>query len=165
LDKIGSHPLLEVVGTVKSLLNEDLKSPIYKGPGRKYSVPSSEEEEDEPRKVTVDGLTAAIAYLHSRSVDVLFGFGIDGDAGLDPDMMTLQFSQGGTGLPSKVLNRLALWNKSNKKIQEYYDEEDIVKVYTETIATILLAIDEESSPSEQVSASTKSWHSVLNFGH
>jgi hypothetical protein len=47
-------------------------------------------------------LTAAVAYLHSRSIDVLFGFGIDGDAGFDPDLMTLQFSQGGTGLPSKV---------------------------------------------------------------
>ncbi|KAF8744461.1 Peptidase family M13, partial [Rhizoctonia solani] len=131
LDKIGARPLLEVVQTVKNLLNDDLKSPIYKGPGRKYSVPGpSEEEEEEPRRVTVEGLTAAVAYLHSRSIDVLFGFGIDGDAGLDPDLMTLQFSQGGTGLPSK----------------EYYDDEDVVKAYTEAINAILLAIDEESSP-------------------
>ncbi|KDN51555.1 hypothetical protein RSAG8_00100, partial [Rhizoctonia solani AG-8 WAC10335] len=91
LDKIGTRPLLEVVQTVKSLLNEDLKTPIYKGPGRKYSVPTPEEEEG-PRK----------------------------------------FSQGGTGLPSK----------------EYYDDEDIIKVYTEAINAILLAIDEESTPSE-----------------
>ncbi|KAH7340514.1 hypothetical protein B0J17DRAFT_651639 [Rhizoctonia solani] len=133
LDKIGTHPLLEVVQTVKSLLNEDLKSPIYKGPGRKYSVPSpSDEQEEQPRKVTVEGLTAAVAYLHSRSVDVLFGFGIDGDAGFDPDLMTLQFSQGGTGLPSK----------------EYYDDEDVVKAYTEAINAILLAIEEESASSE-----------------
>ena len=103
MDKVGATPLLEVVKTIKDLLDGDLKSPIYKGPGRKYGVPQSpDEEEDEPRKVTTEGLTAAVAYLHSRSVDVLFEFGIDGDAGLDPDLMTLQFSQGGTGLPSKV---------------------------------------------------------------
>ncbi|KAG8715265.1 hypothetical protein FRC11_004997 [Ceratobasidium sp. 423] len=131
LDKIGTRPLLEVVQTVKSLLDEDLKSPIYKGPGRKYSVPAPPKEE-EPRKVSVEGLTAAVAYLHSRSIDVLFGFGIDGDAGFDPDLMTLQFSQGGTGLPAK----------------EYYDDEDIIKAYTEAINAILLAIDEESAPSE-----------------
>lgn len=107
MDKIGAAPLLEVVKTVKDLLEGDLKSPIYKGPGRKYSVPgSSDEQEDEPRKVTTEGLTAAVAYLHSRSIDVLFEFGIDGDAGLDPDLMTLQFSQGGTGLPSKVRHLL-----------------------------------------------------------
>ncbi|KAF8610076.1 zincin [Ceratobasidium sp. AG-I] len=140
LDKIGATPLLEVVKTIKDLLNGDLKSPVYKGPGRKYGVPESpDEEEDEPRKVTVEGLTAAVAYLHSRSVDVLFEFGIDGDAGLDPDLMTLQFSQGGTGLPSK----------------EYYEDEDIMKVYTETIAAILLAVDEESSSSERVHWYTK----------
>lgn len=94
-----------MVDTIKTLLNGDLKSPIYKGPGRKYSVPAPfEDEENAPRKITVEGLTAAVAYLHSRSIDVLFGFGIDGDAGLDPNLMTLQFSQGGTGLPSKVRN-------------------------------------------------------------
>ncbi|KAG9105242.1 hypothetical protein FRC07_009462, partial [Ceratobasidium sp. 392] len=110
-------------------------SPIYKGPGRKYDTPTSSgkydegEGDDEERKVSVEGLTAAVAYLHSRSVDVLFQFGIDGDAGLDPDLMTLQFNQGGTELPSK----------------EYYEDGDIIKVYTETIAAILLALDEESS--------------------
>ncbi|KAF8758456.1 Peptidase family M13 [Rhizoctonia solani] len=110
LDKIGARPLLEVVQTVKNLLNDDLKSPIYKGPG--------------------------------RNIDVLFGFGIDGDAGLDPDLMTLQFSQGGTGLPSK----------------EYYDDEDVVKAYTEAINAILLAIDEESSPESWVEgAISKAW--------
>jgi hypothetical protein len=108
LDKIGHSPLLEVVKTIKHLLDDDFKSPIYKGPGRKYDVPSTsgkqedDDHEDEERKVTVEGLTAAVAYLHSRSIDVLFQFGIDGDAGVDPDLMTLQFSQGGTGLPSKV---------------------------------------------------------------
>ncbi|KAG8772677.1 hypothetical protein FRC12_002944 [Ceratobasidium sp. 428] len=134
LDKIGASPLLEVVKTVKRLLDDDFKSPIYKGPGRKYDVPTSsgkhdDGNEDEERKVSVQGLTAAVAYLHSRSIDVLFQFGIDGDAGLDPDLMTLQFNQGGTGLPSK----------------EYYEDDDIIKVYTETISAILLALDEESS--------------------
>ncbi|QRW00071.1 endothelin-converting enzyme [Ceratobasidium sp. AG-Ba] len=140
LDKIGAAPLLEVVKTIKHLLDDDFKSPIYKGPGRKYDAPNSSEKEeggeDEERKVSVEGLTAAVAYLHSRSIDVLFQFGIDGDAGVDPDLMTLQFSQGGTGLPSK----------------EYYEDEDIVKVYTETIAAILLAIDEEAS------SSTRHWY-------
>ncbi|CUA72481.1 hypothetical protein RSOLAG22IIIB_01151 [Rhizoctonia solani] len=144
LDKIGTRPLLEVVQTVKSLLEKDLKSPIYKGPGRKYSVPTSSEEEEEPRKVTVEGLTAAVAYLHSRSIDVLFGFGIDGDVGFDPDLMTLQFSQGGTGLPSK----------------EYYDDKDIIKVYTEAINAILLAVDEESAPSKSTHWYSKPAHWV-----
>lgn len=35
-------------------------------------------------------------------VDVLFSFEIDGDVGDDPDLMTLNFFQGGLGLPSKV---------------------------------------------------------------
>jgi endothelin-converting enzyme len=48
------------------------------------------------------GLTAAISFMHSRGIDGLFDFDIDGDVGVDPDFMTLWFSQPELGLPSKV---------------------------------------------------------------
>ena len=53
------------------------------------------------------GLTAAIAFLHSRGIGGLFNFEIDGDVGVDPNFMTLWFYQPDLGLPSKVSCLLA----------------------------------------------------------
>lgn len=40
-----------------------------------------------------------------EGIDGLFDFDIDGDVGVDPDFMTLWFSQPSLGLPSKVYMR------------------------------------------------------------
>lgn len=44
-------------------------------------------------------------YVYSRlpvGIDALFSFDVEGDVGVDPNFMTLWFSQPGLGLPSKV---------------------------------------------------------------
>lgn len=101
LDDIGTIPLLRFVHTVRRL---------YRGENR-----VSGDEGDS------GGLTAAIAFLHSRGmydhshcprgllisshqgVDALFDFNIEGDVGTDPNHMVLWFSQPSLGLPSKVI--------------------------------------------------------------
>ncbi|KAI5123330.1 hypothetical protein M0805_001755 [Coniferiporia weirii] len=73
------------------------------------------------------GLTAAISYMHSRGIEGLFGFDIDGDVGVDPNFMTLWFFQPSLGLPSK----------------EYFEEKDIRDLYRETLAHMLLSLDSD----------------------
>lgn len=41
-------------------------------------------------------------YICPTGVDALFEFYVDGDAGVDPNAMTLWFTQSTLGLPSKV---------------------------------------------------------------
>lgn len=43
-----------------------------------------------------------LLYTPLAGINVLFDFDVDGDVGVDPDFMTLQFSQAGLGLPAKV---------------------------------------------------------------
>jgi endothelin-converting enzyme len=78
LDKRGIRPLVDIVQNVQRL---------YKGD--KTTFPHS----NDPDYVTKDrqGLTAALAYLHSRSIGALFSFYIDGDIGEDPNLMSLWF--------------------------------------------------------------------------
>lgn len=104
MDEIGQEPLLYFVNTVRKLYS-----------GNSTDI-SSVTNLDEKKK---HGLTAAIAFLHSRGlflncvssstlmlcvvgVGALFGFDIEGDVGVDPNDMVLWFSQPRLGLPSKV---------------------------------------------------------------
>lgn len=109
LDEIGTEPLLHVAKTIRRL---------YKGSDSDIS--SSLGNSDK-----VKGLTAAVAFLHSRGafiiltslmsiqflqftagIDALFSFNIDGDVGVDPNHMVLWFNQPEFGLPSKVIQSL-----------------------------------------------------------
>lgn len=44
----------------------------------------------------------SLEFKISSGVDALFEFYVDGDAGVDPNAMTLWFSQASLGLPAKV---------------------------------------------------------------
>ncbi|KAG8827602.1 hypothetical protein FRC17_007748 [Serendipita sp. 399] len=123
LDKIGMKPMLDVVRVVRGLYN-----------GSTSIEPTIHEQEDSKQAIVSTsgsgGLTAAIAYMHSRGIGGLFGFDIDGDIGVDPDNMTLWFWQTDLGLPSK----------------EYYEEEDISGLYTKAIEELLFIAFEDEKP-------------------
>lgn len=105
LDEVGSEPLVHLVSTVRKLYT-----------GNSTGISSVAKPDDKKKR---DGLTAALAFLHSRGlfvkcvpktsvlthvigIDALFSFGIEGDVGVDPNDMVLWFSQPNLGLPSKV---------------------------------------------------------------
>ncbi|KAL0063326.1 hypothetical protein AAF712_009821 [Marasmius tenuissimus] len=111
LDEIGQKPLLDFLRTLKDLYR-----------GKKTTISSQGSGEKEKH-----GLTAAVAFLHSRGIGALFGFDIEGDVGVDPNHMILWFNQPELGLPSK----------------EYYDDEDIRKVYQDVLEELLLAVADE----------------------
>ena len=101
LDARGTDPLLHIVRNVRRL---------FEGEG------SAQDDKQKQRK----GLTAAVAYLHTKGlyhslthryhysrifmtgITALFDTDIEGDAGRDPNDMTLWFSQPSLGLPAKV---------------------------------------------------------------
>ncbi|KAF9532319.1 hypothetical protein CPB83DRAFT_847643 [Crepidotus variabilis] len=121
LDEIGQLPLIEFVNTVRKL---------YSGKSRDTKKPDDEEgdDEDDEKKRKKDGLTAALAFLHSRGIGALFNFDIEGDVGVDPNHMALWFSQPDFVLPSK----------------EYYSEKAIVKVYKDVVERLLVALADEN---------------------
>src|ERR1700683_5224650 len=100
LDELGEDPLVYFVQTIRDLFR-----------GESIEIGIAGDDEDEKRK----GLTAAISFLHSRGkfvsckygdcevllivllvgIDALFSFDVDGDSGVDPNAMTLWFSQPG----------------------------------------------------------------------
>lgn len=88
LNKLGTDPLAEVTNKIRKLLY------------RETTIVDAEAVKVQEKHIT--GLTAAIAYLHSRGVGGLFSAEIEGDVGNDPNFMTLWFSQPELGLPSKV---------------------------------------------------------------
>ncbi|TFK76595.1 zincin [Pluteus cervinus] len=112
LDDLGTAPLARFVRTLRRLYREEDTDVSMKGQGD-----------------TSKGLTAALAFLHSRGVDSLFSFNIEGDVGADPNYMVLWFSQPSFGLPSK----------------EYYDEETVVDVYQSVIQRLLYTLDEDAN--------------------
>ncbi|KAF7793093.1 hypothetical protein EIP86_004200 [Pleurotus ostreatoroseus] len=116
LEARGAEPLLHVVQTVRKLYNGE--TTIVDD----IQLPLGDDNNDER-----DGLTAAIAYLHSRGIDGLFSIDIDGDVGKDPNLMTLWFSQPSLGLPSK----------------EYYEEESIVDLYQSVLERLLIVLADE----------------------
>jgi endothelin-converting enzyme len=114
LDQLGEEPLFKFVQTLRDL---------FRGESTEISVAEDDDEDEKKRK----GLTAALAFLHSRGIDALFSFDIDGDVGEDPNAMTLWFGQPGLSLPSK----------------EYYEEESIRKIYQDVIERLLFTLDKE----------------------
>ncbi|KAJ7261339.1 hypothetical protein B0H12DRAFT_1106346 [Mycena haematopus] len=116
LDEIGTEPLIHVVKTLQKL---------FRGQGL--------EVKDEKSNLTVKGLTAAVAFLHSRGVDALFSFSVEGDIGVDPNYMALWFDQASLGLPSK----------------EYYEEDSIVQVYQDVVERLLFTLSEEEEKLQQ----------------
>ncbi|KAH7889832.1 Metalloprotease [Phlebopus sp. FC_14] len=104
LDYLGQVPLQRFVNNVRK---------IYRGKRTDLA----------PRQ----GLSNALGYMHSRGVDALFEFYIDGDAGVDPNAMTLWFSQPSLGLPSK----------------EYYKDQSILRTYQDVIERLLITLRDE----------------------
>ena len=104
LDQLGEGPLKDFVAQVKKL---------YRGESTKIADSSGDDNGRE-------GLTAALAFLHSRGdkhlrepvssypltshtgIPALFEFGVEGDVAFDPNFMILWFQQPTLGLPSKV---------------------------------------------------------------
>jgi len=86
LDQLGEGPLKDFVAQVKKL---------YRGESTGIADSSGDHKERE-------GLTAALAFLHSRGIPALFDFGVEGDVAFDPNFMILWFQQPTLGLPSKV---------------------------------------------------------------
>ncbi|KZO95345.1 Metalloprotease [Calocera viscosa TUFC12733] len=114
LQERGENPLVSMV--------EELKILFEGGIGENHL--SAKDDQRIMKELPPKGLTAALAWLHSKGVEVLFSFMIDGDAGVDPDAMTVWVSQPDLGLPSK----------------EYYEEEDILELYTSVLARIFLEL-------------------------
>ncbi|KAI0748278.1 Metalloprotease [Daedaleopsis nitida] len=112
LDGIGDAPLQDMVKKIREL---------FRGKTTVVDAQKTDEEKERER------LTATVAYLHSRGIDALFDYSIDGDAGRDPNFMTLWLSQGDLGLPSK----------------EYYEEESIVDLYRSVLERLLITLDDE----------------------
>jgi endothelin-converting enzyme len=112
LDEIGTAPLLHLVQTVRKLYNENTTS-----------IFSSDETDGDK----VQGLTAAVAFLHSRGIPALFSFDVEGDTGDDPNFMVLWFNQPDLGLPSK----------------EYFEEKSVRKIYTNVLGRLLVALADE----------------------
>ncbi|PPQ78520.1 hypothetical protein CVT25_011792 [Psilocybe cyanescens] len=121
LDDIGTSPLRHVVDTVRKL---------YSGNDTDITVA-------EQGDVNVKGLTAALAFLHSRGIDGLFSFEIEGDVGVDPNHMVLWFNQPGLGLPSK----------------EYYEEESVLEVYRDVLERFLITLTKEEEEKEVIEPS------------
>ncbi|PPR08078.1 hypothetical protein CVT24_010539 [Panaeolus cyanescens] len=108
LDEIGSTPLLHVVKTIRNL---------YRSEDTDISSASDKR---------VDGLTAAIAFLHSRGIGALFAFDVEGDVGVDPNHMVLWFNQPELTLPSK----------------EYYEDEGVIALLRNVVEQLLLSVDQ-----------------------
>ncbi|KDR81470.1 hypothetical protein GALMADRAFT_152331 [Galerina marginata CBS 339.88] len=113
LEDIGATPLLHFVNIVRRLYS-----------GNDTDITSSTTTD-----MAAKGLTPAVAFLHSRGIDALFSFDIEGDVGVDPNHMVLWFSQPGLGLPSK----------------EYFEEESIIDVYRSVLERLLVTLAEEES--------------------
>ncbi|VDC06015.1 unnamed protein product [Peniophora sp. CBMAI 1063] len=115
LAKFGDLPLREVVRTVRRLFRQE---------GTKIYATGEEGEAGKRRK----GLSAALAYLHSKGITALFDLGIDGDAAVDPNHMVLWFNQPFSfGLPSK----------------EYFEDEDMRDLYEDVLKDLLEALEEK----------------------
>ncbi|KAI0720938.1 metalloprotease [Cerioporus squamosus] len=111
LDDLGEAPLKDMANKIREL---------FRG---KTTVVDAESKSEKER----DRLTATVAYLHSRGVSALFDYSIDGDAGKDPNFMSLWLSQADLGLPSK----------------EYYEEDSVVELYRNVLERLLLTLDNE----------------------
>ncbi|KAJ7702313.1 Metalloprotease [Mycena rosella] len=125
LDEVGTEPLIRFVKTLQQLFR-----------GEKLEVTADASAKDET--LGLKGLTAATAFLHSRGIDSLFSFEIEGDIGVDPNYMTLWFDQAALGLPSK----------------EYYDEDSIVDIYQDVVERLLFTLSEEEEKLQRLPTPT-----------
>ncbi|KAI0306551.1 Metalloprotease [Multifurca ochricompacta] len=105
LDQLGEGPLNDFVGRIQKL---------YRGQSTEIANAKGSNNQQE-------GLTAALAFLHSRGVPALFEFGVEGDAAVDPNFMILWFQQPRLGLPSK----------------EYFEDQTMRKVYESVLEHLL----------------------------
>ncbi|KAF9052689.1 hypothetical protein BJ165DRAFT_1413126 [Panaeolus papilionaceus] len=119
LDDVGLTPLLHVIKTIRNLYQSE-----------DTHITSNS---DMSKAKQADGLTAAIAFLHSRGVGALFSFDIEGDVGVDPNHMILWFNQPDLTLPSK----------------EYYEDESTVTLLRDTVEQLLLALDQSDDIPDQ----------------
>ncbi|KAF8969921.1 hypothetical protein BDZ97DRAFT_1793392 [Flammula alnicola] len=122
LGDVGATPLLDFVKIVRKLYN-----------GNSTSITSKVQTEEDK----VKGLTAAVAFLHSRAISALFAFDIEGDVGVDPNYMVLWFNQPALGLPSK----------------EYFEDESMRKIYAQALERLLIALADEEE-AEQLGKSS-----------
>lgn len=100
IEELGAEPLQEFVNTIRKLFQNE--GTVVDGPDPTQVVLSAGKSENKTK-----GLTAALAFVHSRGIGAFFNFDVEGDVGKDPNLMTLQFEQPSLGLPSKV-RRLVL---------------------------------------------------------
>lgn len=115
---------------------KDAKDALRRNAGKTLDVePASVDlDEDEDSKPKPDPkrrekITEALTFLHSRGVDALFNFVIEGDAGGEnSQVQSLYFYQSFGGLPSK----------------EYYKEKPVLDLYHSVISGILKSVAEES---------------------
>nr|XP_019042435.1 endothelin-converting enzyme [Kwoniella bestiolae CBS 10118]OCF21365.1 endothelin-converting enzyme [Kwoniella bestiolae CBS 10118] len=108
--------------------------------GVRWEVPSSRAEgvqefyEYRPNEEREERITKTLAWLHSRGVQGLVNFEIEGDAGgEDSQVQSLWLYQAFGGLPSK----------------EYYEEKPILDLYQSVVAGILTDIAEHTSIRER----------------
>ncbi|KAH7107511.1 zincin [Auriculariales sp. MPI-PUGE-AT-0066] len=132
LNSLGAQPLHDLVKTLRDILHGKDVGPLVAGstsPQAHFadSVHAAGDVGKHP-------WTGAVAFAHSRGVPALFGVAIDGDAGQDPDHMVPVFSQPELGLPSK----------------EYFEEEELVAKYEDTLEQLLYALDDGSSKKQEV---------------
>ncbi|KAL0947409.1 hypothetical protein HGRIS_013522 [Hohenbuehelia grisea] len=123
LEEIGAEPLYKFARTVRRLFN---------GESTDISSESGKDGISDDEKLR-KGLTAAVAFLHSRDIGALFGFDVEGDVGVDPNYMVLWFNQPDLGLPSK----------------EYYEEKSITKVYRSVLEELISTLAEEEEKATQ----------------
>ncbi|KAH8116927.1 endothelin-converting enzyme 1 [Phellopilus nigrolimitatus] len=144
-DTYDEETLTKLRDLYSSCMNEDLLNERDIEPLQYISTSTKGQDtltESNVKEGTKHGLTAAVSYLHSRGIGGLFNFEIDGDVGVDPNFMTLWFYQPDLGLPSK----------------EYYNEKPIRKLYEDTLARMLLALDDGVDAEELLSHDTEEQH-------
>ncbi|KAI4194985.1 MAG: hypothetical protein LQ346_003564 [Caloplaca aetnensis] len=120
----GSGPLLEILRKVGEYFPVDTNG----DDSHAFSALSKQHQQG----VFSDGnhLTKTIAYLASIGVDALVAFGVDADE-KNPDSVVLSMSAlSRPGLPSK----------------EYYQDQDVVKSYANTIGQVLEGLLREAQP-------------------
>jgi endothelin-converting enzyme len=150
-NRLGNEPLMEVLQEIKDhfskeedekhLLFTEQRNPIPPNmpPGRS---PRPHRPSDSPvplppapggRSSRQARLTRALAWQHSRGLPALFEFGVDGDAGKDPNLGTPTFYANGLGFPDK----------------EYYEDEKELDFYKETVKQAFLAVRAELKKAEK----------------
>ncbi|KAI0006055.1 Metalloprotease [Russula compacta] len=115
LDQLGESPLKDFVAQVKKLYRGESTALNGNHKGR-------------------EGLTAALAFLHSRGIPALFEFGVEGDTAFDPNLMILWFQQPSFGLPSK----------------EYFEEKTMREIYASVLERLLIVHYETEKEKRQL---------------